>query len=446
MTEEESEEGRTLFRPAAVEHYADTAQFEQNLQPISYRRWLTRMSLALIGIGFLAWVIFGSIPIEAQGVGIAVNAEGLSNVETSFSGVVKSLNVHVGDYVKQGDLLVTLYNPEIESRLRVAQDAIHTVRRRLILLRLQVASEAVAEKKALSESIDAVKFKIQSLEKEIPTLKDDVKNKEDLAERGLFDSQSLQQSKELLWNKQIDLEKTKANLSNLEFLLKKSYREEEVDALHQQLLGLLQEKRLLRAQLQYKNIYSPVAGTVLEWFITPNRYVATGELIARLEIQGKEQGHKVFYGYLPLEAGKKARLNAEVEIELTAVKSQEYGAMLGNIVSISQYATSPESLTRLINNPALIEYFLQKNEAVVEVIIEPQRDPTTISGYRWTSGKGPAIHLTSGTLCTFKGLIEEIRPFLYFFPAWWVKKQVYQPELSEPVKEQKQNKNDLQTL
>lgn len=436
MTEENKEsEERPLFRPAAVEHFADTAQFEQNLHPISYKRWLTRASLALIFIGLLTWVIFGFIPIEAEGVGIAVNAEGLSNVETSFSGIVKTLNVRVGDQVKQGDLLVTLYNPEIEARLRIVQGTIQTLEKRLVLLRLQVASEAAAERKALSENVEAAKFKIQSLEKEIPVLQSDVKNKEDLAAKGLFDSQSLQQSKELLWSKQTDLEKTKANLSNLQFLLKKGYREEEVEALYEQFLQAVQDKRLLETQLRYKSIYSPVTGRVLEWFITPDRYVAAGELIARLEIQGKEKGHKIFYGYLPLEAGKKVRLNAEVEIELTTVKSQEYGAMLGNIVGVSQYAISPENLTRLINNPALIEYFLQKHEAVLEVLIEPQHDPHTISGYRWTSGNGPPIQLTSGTLCTFKGLVEEIRPFLYFFPAWWIKKMIYQHEPPQPSKE-----------
>lgn len=422
-----NDEDRSLFRPPAVEHFSEAGQFESNLQMIQYKRWLTRASLVVLIIGFLSWLIFGSLAIEAQGVGIAVNAEGLSNVETSFSGMVKNLHVQVGDHVEEGELLAILFNPEIEMRLEMANNTIQSLEKRLILLKSQVEAEAVAEKKAISDSIEAAKFKIGVLEKEIPVLTDDVRNKEDLALRGLFDSQSLQQSKELLWNKLTDLEKTKANLSNLQFLQKKGYREEEVEALYEQLLGALQDKNLLKTQLKYENIYSPVSGTLLEWFIQPDKYISAGELIARLEIQRNEKGHQIFYGYLPLEIGRKIRLNAEVEIELTTVKSQEYGAMIGNIVSVSPYAISPESLTRLINNPALIEFFLQKHEAVIEVMIEPQKDSNTFSGYRWTSGDGPPIHLTSGTLCIFKGLVEEIRPYLYFFPAWWIKKIFYKP-------------------
>ncbi len=71
MTEEDNEleKGKSPFRPAAVEHFGDTSQFEQHLQPIQYKRWLTLISLALLIMGILIRVFFGFLPIEAQGVG-----------------------------------------------------------------------------------------------------------------------------------------------------------------------------------------------------------------------------------------------------------------------------------------------------------------------------------------------------------------------------------------
>lgn len=431
MDEKEDQESNSIFRPAAVEHYSDASQFEQTFLPIRYKKWIIRGSLALLFIGLLIWFFFGTLPIEAQGVGIAVNAEGLSNVEAAFSGVIKRLNVQVGEYVQQGDLLAVIYNPEIETRLNTTHQTIENLQKRIVHLREEVEKEKKAEKEAISEEIKAANYKIKVLEKEIPILQEDVHNKEDLASRGLFDSQSLQESKELLWSKQTDLETTKANLSHFYFLFKKGYRQQEVDALQEQLLAALQDKSLLEAQLNYKNIYSPVAGIVLEWFIHADKYVAAGDLIARLEIHSKEKSHKVFYGYLPVEIGRKVRLNAEVAIELTTVKQQEYGAILGNIVSFSPYAISPENLTQLINNPALIHHFMQQHEAVIQVVIEPQRDSKTISGYRWTSGEGPPIQLTSGTLCTFKGLVEEVHPYLYVIPAWWIKKIIHSFQTSD---------------
>lgn len=429
---EKKEEEGSIFRPTALESYSGTRQFEQSFQPIRYQRWMVLASIAALILGALIWFFFGSIPIEAQGVGIVLNAEGLSNIESAFSGVVKSLSAHIGEQVKEGDLLATLYNPETETRLKTSKQTIKNLKKRLNILREQIDTEGIAEKNALQESIIAAKFKIDVLAKEIPTLQRDVRNKEELAGIGLFDSQTLQESKELLWSKQTNLEKTKANLSHLEFLLKKGYRQDEIAALNEQLLAARQEEKLLETQLQYENIFSPVSGTILEWFIQPNKYVSSGDMIARLEIRTDEATRKVIYGYLPLEIGRKVRLNAEVAIELKNVKSQEYGAMLGNIVKVAQYAVSPENLNRLINNPDLIDFFQQKHAAVLEVIIEPQRDPQTVSGYRWTSGKGPPIQLSSGTLCIFKGILEKERPYLYFLPTWWIRKMIYQTSDVDP--------------
>ncbi len=188
----------------------------------------------------------------------------------------------------------------------------------------------------------------------------------------------------------------------------------------------MQEKSLIETQLQYKNMYSPADGIILEWLVQSGRYIGLGEPIVKLEVQDAERNAIIFYGFLPLEVGKKVRLGTEVEIELTTVKAQEYGAILGKIVRVSQYAISPENISRMIDNPSLVDYLMQKQLAVLEVVIEPERDSQTFSGYRWTSGKGPPIKLTSGTLCIFRGMVEEVKPIFYLFHFWWVKKVSYQ--------------------
>lgn len=424
MSEKEDKE-KSIFRKAAVEFYSSASQFEQTFSPIKYNQWMISGALTLLLIGACTWFFFGTLPIEAQGVGIVVNLDGISNVEASFSGVVKRLNTRVGEYVQQGDLLAVLYNPEIETRLNMTLQTIANLEKRIESLSWEVEEEKAEEKKAIAKEIEAAQYRINVLESEIPILEKDVHNKEVVNGPRLFDSRSLEDSKDLLWDKQTDLERTKAHLSHLQFLLKKGYRQHEIQSLQEELLASLQDKSLLEAQLNYKNIYSPVNGVILEWFVQPNKYVAEGDLITRLEIHSQEKSQKVFYGYLPIDVGAKVKLNAEVGIEPTTVKSQEYGAIVGHIVSVSQYAVSPESLNHLINNPALIRFLLQQHEAVVQVVIEPELDPNTISGYRWSSGKGAPIQLSSGTLCTFKGLIEEVRPYLYVIPAWWIKKIIH---------------------
>lgn len=431
MNKKEEKE-KSIFRSAAVDFYSSASQFEQTFSPIKYNKWMISGALILLFIGGSAWFFFGTLPIQAQGVGIVVNVEGISNVEASFSGVVKRLNTQVGDRVQQGDLLAVLYNPEIETRLNITLQTIDNLNKRITSLSSEVEEEKAEEKKVIAKEMEAAHYRISILESEIPVLEKDVQNKEEGNGPRLFESRSLEDSKELLWEKQTDLEKTKAHLSHLQFLLKKGYRQHEILSLQEELLASLQDKSLLEAQLNYKNIYSPVNGVILEWFIQPNKYVAEGDLITRLEIHSNEKSEKIFYGYLPLDIGAKVKLNSEVGIEPTTVKTQEYGAIVGHIVSVSQYAVSPESLNHFINNPALIRFLLQQNEAVVQVVIKPELDSNTISGYRWSSGKGAPIQLSSGTLCTFKGLVEEVRPYLYVIPAWWVK-NFFHGQFDNPV-------------
>lgn len=425
MTEPEPTQKRNIFRPAALESLSNSKRFEECLQVMHYRKWWTRLGLACLGIGFLVWLIWGSIPIEAQGVGVAVNEEGLYSLDTSFSGFVRYLNSNVAKEVQEGELLVVLDNPELNARQEAFQQTIANLEKRLEHLRHEIYLEKKDVIESLAKGIQAAEFKKHTLEQDIPILEEDVRLKKIVATKGLLRTNSLQESQELLWGKQIDLEKTKSDLLNLDFLLKKEYRDQEVIILEERLRDVVKEKALVEAQLQYNHIYSPIHGKILEWFVQPSNYVASGQLLARLEFMDHPSSYKVFYGYLPLE-DKKITLQAPVQIELTNIKSQEYGAILGHITHISSHAASPETLQHMIHNPALIDYLLQKKTAVFEVVIEPEHDPHTPSGYRWTSGQGPDIQLSSGTLCIFKGLIEEVRPLFYFFPIWWVKQKMYE--------------------
>lgn len=421
---------KDIFRPEALEGLASSRRFEETLQVISYKKWLTRGSFVLIAIGTIIWLIWGSIPIEARGVGIAVNEKGLYNLDTAFSGFVQQLYAPVGTEVKTGDLLALLDDPELDARQKALQQTVDKLTTQLAHLRQEISLEKNALVRSLEKGVQATEFKIGTLEKDIPFLEEDVRLKRLVASKGLLDSDTLRQMQELLWSKKMDIEKSKTDLMNLHFLLKKEYRHNEITLLEEHLREISKEKALIDAQLRYNHIYSPIQGKILEWFVQPQNYVSKGELIARLELDSQSSS-MLFYGYLPIE-NKKIALNATVKIELTTVKPQEYGAMLGHITRVSQHAVSPEFLTRMIHNPALIDYLLQKKGgAVFEVVIEPERDPTTPSGYRWTSGKGPDIQLTSGTLCLFNGLIEEISPLYYFFPVWWVKQKVYANEIKE---------------
>ncbi len=77
---------------------------------------------------------------------------------------------------------------------------------------------------------------------------------------------------------------------------------------------------------------------------------------------------------------------------LSTVNEKEYGDLLGEVQSVSQFAISEKAIVSQIHNADLAR-FLTNHEPVIQVKAKPISDPRDPSGYKWTSGKGPNTSL-----------------------------------------------------
>ena len=90
--------------------------------------------------------------------------------------------------------------------------------------------------------------------------------------------------------------------------------------------------------------------------------------------------------------------------------------MLGRVVSVSDNPLSPTAMNVLLRNDALVRDFTARGAAHV-VTVELDRDPSTPSGFRWTSRRGPDLELGSGTLLESNITLEERRPIALVIPG-----------------------------
>lgn len=416
MTAEEQKKPQSVYRQQAIDFHIKSHHSEDPLQVMSYKGWLTKFSIAILVVLGLSWLFFGSILIETSGIAVAFSSTGQYPVEVSMTGVVDDLKVQVGEKIKKDQLIATMGNPELRAQLRAINAALTSLSGQYKHLVDEVKGEDQKRITALNASIEAKKHKISMLEKDIPIIEEDLRLKENLAKKGLLSSITMEKAKDLLWTKQLDLENTKSELYKDQFELKKEYRQQEIITLEELLRQQTKNKEITESQLQYDKIYSPINGTLLEWLVQPGSHLKTGELIAWLDAGEGKEGI-VFYGYVPIEM-RKIPKGARVEIELTSVNPQEYGALVGKVIQVNEKPITPELLSLSIHNKALIEQLLQKHSAIIEILIEPQKDPNTPSGYKWTSGKGPAIDLTTGTIAKFKAIVDVESPFNYYFSPW----------------------------
>jgi HlyD family secretion protein len=74
-------------------------------------------------------------------------------------------------------------------------------------------------------------------------------------------------------------------------------------------------------------------------------------------------------------------------------------------------------MMRVLHNEQLVETFLTETAgAPVAVRAALRVDKATPTGYRWSSGKGPEIELTSGTRCDAEVTTRSQRPIALLLP------------------------------
>jgi hypothetical protein len=64
-----------------------------------------------------------------------------------------------------------------------------------------------------------------------------------------------------------------------------------------------------------------------------------------------------------------------------------------------------------------------KQNAVIQAIIEPEYDPMDPKRILWSSGKIPPIKVSSGMVGDLEATVEKIRPIYYLLPIPSLKEQ-----------------------
>lgn len=124
--------------------------------------------------------------------------------------------------------------------------------------------------------------------------------------------------------------------------------------------------------------------------------------------------------YTPLTDAKKVKPGMKVQISPSSIKKEEFGSLVGAIVSVAEFPSSVSAIKATLGNDELVKTFSQIR-APVEIQVELEPDSTTFSGYKWSSSAGPQAKLSSGTIATASIIVEEQAPIslvLPFLRSW----------------------------
>lgn len=171
----------------------------------------------------------------------------------------------------------------------------------------------------------------------------------------------------------------------------------------------------LRKEMDYRSqIVSPIEGRILELNIHKGSIVQPGETLATLEQYGATVRLEGVI-YVTAELGGNIRPGMEVQISPAMVNKEEYGFMLGRVISVSEYPATSQSMMQTLGNENLVSLLAgQGTPLKVQVDLIP--DGSTVSGYKWSSPTGPPLAIASGTLVQGAVVIKREKPISKVIP------------------------------
>jgi HlyD family secretion protein len=403
-----------IYRKVALERLSSPEQLDQLLQVTRPRGWLALAALGAVLLAALAWGIWGSIPNEALADGILLR-QGVAAVVAPGSGQVEEVLVQVGDVVEKGQVVARIRQDALSRQIQDARS-----RKAARLAEYGEAVDAVEEQRRLKAR--DIQQQRANLDRSITTLEEDVKLLEDrivdqqgLLADGLVTKQDVLATQQSLNAKRDQLAAQRLEKNGLELRQVEANRllDQQLETRRAELHDLDLQLSDLDAKLaEDEKVVSRQAGRVLEVLVDRGDVVSPGTTVLSLELFSEQLLAKLF---VPAASGKQIQPGMEVRLYPATVKREEYGALLGKVTSVADYPATAAGMTRELGNEALVTQLMAAGPRVpVNVALDP--DPSTPTGYRWSSSRGPDLQIRSGTLVNGSVVVRRERPIRLVIP------------------------------
>jgi NHLM bacteriocin system secretion protein len=405
----------SIFRKASLERLSSPERLDLIMRVTGPKSWLALGGLLLILGAALVWGYAGTIATKAGGEGVIVRTGTVLNVVTAGTGLVTSISVSLGDRVKANQVVAKVSDPEMLDKIRLARAAVDEARaerERNLRLREEGAQLQV---EALARDTANAQREILELQEQAKIAAEQISVDDQLLSKGLITRQQVLQDQQKLVGIKGQIETLKAKIKQIEanqYLARTDparfdeQMKAKIGDLERTLSGLE------RVQEINSSVESPYDGEVIELKAVPGSLVGAGSPI--LSIQPGGNALEVLV-YVPSDKAKAVQPGMEAEVSPSTVKREEFGFIRGKVVYVGQYPASSDALMRNFQNQTLVHAIMAVGP-VTELRVTLERDPKTQSGYKWSSSRGPAITLSSGTLCTVQVVTREQRPMSLLFP------------------------------
>lgn len=175
--------------------------------------------------------------------------------------------------------------------------------------------------------------------------------------------------------------------------------------------------RLKKQAVEGAQVVSNVDGRVVEIRAVAGERVSPGKPVVAIEREGEGSELEALV-YFDSQVGKSLKKGMTIEISPSVSRKERDGFLVATVQSVDHYPSTRAGMMGALRNEQLVDSFIQASGgAPIAVRARLVVDKATPSGFRWSSGAGPGIALTSGTRCNAAVITRTQRPIALVFPV-----------------------------
>lgn len=406
-----------LFRKGALDKLQSPDRLNEMVQITSKKGWFAFAGISgLIVIG-LIWCVFGRIPEVVKGNGMLLKQDGITDIIVSGSGIISKIFVNEGDFVKKGEVLAIIRNPEMEMQISNAERTVIDSKQYFEDLSNFNEKDISLRQSLISKKETLQKNTIKSNEQLLQFYKDKINSQEELLKEGLITKETILNTR----SQYFEMEQMQEGLKNEMFSIGLSMfqnlneKETELKSMKQKINEAEHNlKQLQGYYLSMNTIYSLTSGNVIELLANSGSMLNSGTTIMRIE-QPNENESLECNIYVRSTEGKLIVPGMKVKISPSTAEVEEYGYITGTVKFVSQYPASFKGMVRILGNEDIAHAFMTKDVPPISIRVDLDKSNTTYSGYNWTSAKGPNTKIKTGTMCNVKIEVNSKRPLELLF-------------------------------
>lgn len=415
---------KTIARTDAVQNFASAEQLDQRLVVVRSRAWIfLLMATAALAIA-IAWGFLGRVPrfVEGQGVMAPAGAHPIQvDSPFAFGGVVDVL-VEEDMRVRAGDPMVLLRNPEIEDAIRNAAEVLAALRAQDGSLAIEEDSLLAKQRAATDRQIAAAEESMRLTGQLVQHLERELADLDELVRQQLIPRSQLVQARSVLFTSMQQVAQQDSMIA-------------QANASFQQLQSSVQQARMQRRQAivsaegslaaaetrlrQSTVVHAPIDGVVIALMADTGSSIRAGEAIARIRPRVDAEGVPTMATcYVPFGAGKQVQVGMPVRISLPFAPPSRYGFVTGRVTWVSEYV-SEGSAANYLGSAELVQTLSRPLGATMEIVVQIDADPSTPTGFAWTSRRGYPEPVQFPLLCGVQIATRDDRPIALLLP--WLK-------------------------